>query len=492
MNNRSSEQDARKRRPLVAGLLSAVVPGVGQIYAGRTRRGAWLLGVSLLAVGLTAFFVLQDPLGASKLAFRPGVLISLLVADAVALAWRAFATVDAFLVAGGIWRFREWRWTAAAAAIAAILVLPHAAFAYYDLVQYDLITTLFAGSDATTTTMPTTTSTTSTTAPPGALTTSPPPTTTTTTTTTQPPAFWAGQERLNVLLLGSDSGVGRTGVRTDTIAVVSIEPDTGHAAVFSVPRNLRRVPVPQSWGIWDCDCYPDILNSLYGYAEARPETFPGSATPGANALKAVVGELLQIPVHYYALVNLDGFVDIVDAFGGVEITVTERIYDPAYPNEDGTTSVVDLQPGEYQFDGHEALIYARSRYTSDDYNRMGRQRCVVEALAAQADPFSLLRNFPTIADALERSLETDIPLDRVPELIDLVPLLNTDEIVSLQFIPPTYLGGLSAEGFPYPNTDLIREHVAVVMQLPPLEAMAALGVEPLSDACDGSAPAVTE
>ena len=68
--------------------------------------------------------------------------------------------------------------------------------------------------------------------------------TTTTTTTTQPPDVWDAYERVNFLLLGSDAGVGRTGTRTDTILLLSIAPETGDAAMFSVPRNLTEAPLP--------------------------------------------------------------------------------------------------------------------------------------------------------------------------------------------------------------------------------------------------------
>jgi LCP family protein required for cell wall assembly len=289
---------------------------------------------------------------------------------------------------------------------------------------------------------------------------------------------------LNILLLGSDAGIGRTGVRTDTMVVVSIDPATGDVALFSLPRNLAQVPLPDSIDIWACDCFPLILNELYGYGQSHPDSFPGPSNPGANAIKAGIGELLGIPIQYYALVALDGFVDLVDAVGGVTVTVTERVYDPAYPHEDGTTEVIDFQPGVYDLDGHQALAYARSRYSSDDYNRMGRQRCVIQAMVEQASPFDLLRGFPAIAETLKQSLETDIPLERIPDLIELLPDADIDGAVSLRLIPPVYNAGRNSGGYPLPNVERIREHVAIVMELPPEEAIVVLGIEPLADACD--------
>ena len=87
------------------------------------------------------------------------------------------------------------------------------------------------------------------------------------------------------------------------------------------------------------------------------------------------------------------------------------------------------------------------------------------------------------SDAIKRSVATDIPLDRLPDLIDLATIVDTDEAVGIGFTPPTYTTGRSAEGYPLPNVDLIREHVAIVMELPAAEAIEVLGLEPLADVC---------
>lgn len=484
--------DDRRHRPLVAAVLSAVVPGLGQWYAGRRRRAVVLLAISgVLLLGAALWFAV-DPVSVAKLAFRPGVLRGLLAIDVAVLALRVWATWDAYRCVPGPAASSRPVAASIVAVAAVVLVLPHAAFAYYDLVQLDLITSVFASPPTTITTTASPTAAPPTTTPGTAsvttLVSEPPPSTQTptTTTSTRPPVAWDGVERLNILLLGSDAGVGRTGVRTDTIVLVSIDPDTGETALFGVPRNFARVPMPSSVDLWACECFPPILNELYGFAERNPESFPGSATPGANALKGAVGELLGIPVHYYALVALDGFVDLVDALGGVTITVLEPIYDPAYPKEDGGTEVIDLEPGTYRFDGHLALAFARSRYSSDDYSRMGRQRCVLEGLVTQADPVSLLRGFPAVADVIKRSVETDIPIDAVPDLIELAAMVDTERALSLPLVPPTYVGGRTPDGFGTPDVELIRDHVRIATTLPVEEAIALLGIDPLADACGGS------
>jgi anionic cell wall polymer biosynthesis LytR-Cps2A-Psr (LCP) family protein len=117
--------------------------------------------------------------------------------------------------------------------------------------------------------------------------------------------------------------------------VVSINTETRRTALFSVPRNLEGVPFPPAANT-DLETFPDILNALWQYAEGRPELFPGAREPGATALKATIGHLLALRIDYYAMVDLRGFVEVVDALGGVTVNVPRPIYDAGVspPTED--------------------------------------------------------------------------------------------------------------------------------------------------------------
>jgi LCP family protein required for cell wall assembly len=348
-------------------------------------------------------------------------------------------------------------------------------------VQYGLITTVFQEDDvaAPDPALATTTSVASATDGSGAT----PPATTT--TGAPEPAIWDGLDRLNVLLLGGDAGVGRTGIRTDTMMVVSLDPETGNTAMFGIPRNFARVPLPEGQGVWDCQCFPRLLNDLYIEGIQRPEAFPGPGDPGVNAIKGGIGELLGIPIHYFALVTLESFVGIVDAVGGVEIDVQFRIVDEIYPHEDGVTieSIV-IEPGVQTLDGHLALAYARIRRHADDYARMNRQRCVLEAIVEQSNPAELLLAYPRIASVLEDTLLTDIPISRLPDFIDLLPKIDTERITTIRFIPPTYVGGVDEFGRNIPDVDRIRNDVQMAINLEPEAAIAALGIQALDDACE--------
>ncbi len=472
-------------KPLVAAAASAVVPGVGQFIVGDRRKGTVLVVVDIaLLAGF--YFAFGDELKLAKLWIQPTSLALMMIVNIIMLGYRLWAADDAYrtgkaaLPPGS--RVPAATMVLAGFGLVAVLLVPHAMFGYYDLIQYDLITTVFGASPTTSSTVPVT-SPPATTDNGGTV-----PTTQGTSSTTTPQnseAPWDGLERLNILLIGGDFGEGRTGIRTDTMITVSIDPSSGETAMFSVPRNWTQSPLPEGMGVWDCNCYPELINELWVAGEQYPDAFPGSGTPSENAVKGIISEFLGIPIHYYAMVNLDGFVDIVDALGGVEVYVPEAVYDAEYPNEDGTTTeVIDIKPGLQMFDGHLALAYSRSRNQDSDYFRMNRQRCVIEAMVDQADPVSLLRNFQSLANVIKDTMLTDIPIDALPKLVDLKPLINLDEVVSIRFIPPDYHLKFRDDGKPgrVPNIELVHEHVDLVLT-DPQRAVTELGLNSLEEVC---------
>lgn len=478
----SASAPSSSTKPLLAAVASAVVPGVGQFIAGNFRRGAALVGVDI-AILAGLYFYFGDTLNTAKLWLQPSQLAAMMVGNIVLLGYRIWATDDAYRLA----KRQQPRavsapagaMLAAGAAVVVILAIPHVVFGYFDVVQYDLITTVFGSNSPTTT---------------ATAVTSPPATTETggtspTTSTTEPlvvaVAPWDQRERLNILLIGGDFGEGRTGIRTDTMITVSIDPVTGDTAMFSVPRNWTQSPLPEGMGIWDCNCYPELINELWVAGENNPEAFPGQGTPFENAVKGVISEFLGIPIHYYAMVNLDGFVEVVDALGGVEVYVPSPLYDAEYPNEDGvTTQVIDIRVGLQKFDGSLALAYSRSRNQDSDYFRMSRQRCVIEAMVDQADPISLISNFGSLASVIKDNMQTDIPIEVLPLLIELKPVIDLENLVSIRFIPPEYHlkfrddGGLGR----VPNIELVHEHVNLVIK-DPARAVEELGLDQLDEVC---------
>lgn len=234
---------------------------------------------------------------------------------------------------------------------------------------------------------------------------------------------WANTERLNIMLLGQDAGADRTGTRPDTIMVASIDTASGQTALFSIPRNLESVEFPE--GTVAQEEFPNgfdyfgrnenLINAVWTWAEDRPDLFEGDPEPGLTATRWAVEETLGLEMDYYAMVNLQGFEDLVDALGGVDMVVERRI-----PIGGGAAAIDGyIEPGEQKLDGFHALWYARSREGSDDFNRMCRQQRIVRAVAEEADPTTLALSIPGLVTATENNIVTDIPVKNLDAFVEL-------------------------------------------------------------------------
>lgn len=465
-------RSSRRPQAFLAGVLSSVLPGAGQLYAGRAQRGLVMLAVTVAIALVAIAFALQGSVFLLRELVQPTVLLALLVANVVVFAFRAHCSVDAYKAARRSRAFagRSPGTTTTAGRAAAILILvvlvaaPHAVAGYYGYRSYDVLTTVFAdaepasalasGSESSLaagsptpggsppsgvaplaesvapSTQPETAETAETVAAPP---------TKTSGRATAPPSYWKDRGRVNVLLVGGDAGPYRYGIRTDTMIVVSIDTRTARAAIVGIPRNLSAVPLPAA-ARTDLETFPDILNALWGYAEAHPEMFPGAKQPGPTALKATIGSLLGLRIDYFAAVDLRGFVETVDALGGVTVNVQRHVWDLGVspPVEGEPLIAIDLEPGRHRLDGRAALAYVRTRWASSDYDRMHRQRCVIGALAQQASVGRLLKAFPKIATTVKRYVVTDIPLKALPDLIELVASLDAKRMVGLSIAPPAF------------------------------------------------------
>lgn len=428
---------AGRPRGLTCAVLSMILPGAGQLLGGRRRRGVAMLAVVALLLIAAAIVLSRGATFLAVQATRPEVLIGLLGANAALLLFRGWSAVDA-------WRLgrRPAARLARGAAVAAVLLVaavPHAVVAWYDWTAYDTITTVFAD-DAPSSIAP---------GLPFEAARRP-----------GPPAApaWPGRDRLTVLLLGGDAGPGRSGLRTDTMVVATIDVRSGHAALLSLPRNLADVPLPPAAAdLAPGGRFPDILNALSGWAQAHPDRFPGGRDPGAVALKEVVANITGLRIDYYALLDFRGFVEVVDALGGVTVDVPTRVLDRVSPPIDGEDWIrIDLAPGRQHLDARQAFAYVRARSQSSDYTRIERQRCVLTGLARQAGAGRLLTAFPRLARTARRYVSTDIPRRALPDLVRLMGRIDTDRIVSVGFTPPAYTSGWVGPGYPVPDIPEIR------------------------------------
>ena len=443
------------RRGWVAALASALLPGLGQWYAGERTRAIQLFGIDLVVVATAIFAVGWHTLAVVKLWVSPAALLLIIAINLVLLLFRALVTVNAYM-ADGVERQEGLARSTGLALTSLLVIAPHLLVGFVAITQYDLVDTVFAAPQGVVAAAETTTTEGEPETTFGAVaadlssTTTLPPST----TTTEPP-LWDGLHRLNILLLGADAGEGRRGLRTDTTIVVSLDPVSGSTAMFSVPRDLSNAPLPKGMGTWDCNCFPDLITHLYDAAVKNPDTFAGPGEPPINALKGALSEIFGIPIHYYAMVTLDGFVGIVDALGGVTIDVPKTIVDETYPHENGSTESVRIEAGRQHLNGHYALAYARIRRPSNDFARMHRQRCVLGALVDQTSPIDVISRFGAVAEAVKSHVSTDIPQDRLGDLIDLVPKISTDRIATQRITRAEYKTG-GAPGRVYYDIEQIR------------------------------------
>ncbi|WP_183094584.1 LCP family protein [Nocardioides stalactiti] len=259
--------------------------------------------------------------------------------------------------------------------------------------------------------------------------------------------------RYNVLLLGGDSGAGRWGLRPDSMTVASIDAETGRTILIGLPRNMANFPFAEGSVMaeefpdgFDCEgCY---LNGVSTWAEDHTDLFGDSDTPGIDATAMAVEGITGLPINYWAMVNLAGFKQLVDAVGGVTLNVRQAI--PVGGLGDDVTGYI--QPGKQKLNGFEALWFARARQGSDDYSRMARQKCVMNAMLQQISPQSVLTNFGDLAQASSDMFSTNLPPSEADRFIDLALKARGQKMSTLSLVPPLVNTG-------NPDIDLIHDKV---------------------------------
>ncbi|HWG56615.1 MAG TPA: LCP family protein [Gaiellaceae bacterium] len=447
------------KRRAAAGALSLLVPGAGHFALGERRRGAVLLALTGVLLGAVALVAWSWPTAVDH-----RLVAALLSANALLLALRLFAVADAARGAA----------VAAVAALAALTAAPHVAAGYVTVRGYGVLDEVFADAEPTDVL-----------AHDGVFLsiTTPLPRWVAPDTWTYGLAEQLGPAELKpvqgstevlvaeepaerpwttILLLGTDEGPGNWGARTDTIILAAIQHGTGRAAAFGIPRNLAQVPLgPKRTP------FKQPLNALYAAK--------GGGAAGASAVKQAVSTLLGVRVDYYALVNLRGFADLVDALGGVRIRVKERLVDEVTrPAWGEPKPKIDVRPGEVRrFYGREALAYVRSRKDSSDYTRMARQRCFLSALANQIDPVRVLRSFGSLARTVETSVSTDVPLSRLPALVRLVAGVDPRQTLTITFGPSYFFARRKDDNHPVPHEGKIQRTVRRAVLEPETFASAA-------------------
>ncbi|WP_345801860.1 LCP family protein [Microbacterium sp. AZCO] len=280
----------------------------------------------------------------------------------------------------------------------------------------------------------------------------------------------------NILLLGADSGAGRDSMRFDSISVVSVNAETGAVTITGIPRDMPDVPFSADSPMHEL--YPDghtgkssstcgwtsAINQLNTELEVcrdgasiYPEAASKGSTPGVEATKDAAEGVLGIQIPYYVFLDMKGFADLVDALGGVDITVSERLPKgggPAYEGQPAEDWAIGwIEPGAQHMDGDTAQWYARSRYTTSDWDRMKRQRQLQEAILAQFTPANVLTHFNAVAAAGSDLVKTDLPQSMLPYFADLALKAKEQPVQTIELTPE---GGVD---FQHPDFAYVKELV---------------------------------
>ena len=444
--------------PLRAVLLTMLLPGAGHWLTG-DRRHARLFAAPILAL-LVATFVLLIVGGTTKiliLLVTPGALLALGLLNLLIGGWRIGAT--AHLLRGSRLLTRDRAIVAFATLL--LVVAPHAAVGRSLVAFDDLLNSTFAeGSPSpdesgtpspSVDDSPTPSSSSAASAGPdkprgsgtGTL-----PSLTVTTPWVRPSEIpWGDDGKFDLLLLGSDAGTDRWSRRMDVMLLVEVDVATGRVAMFGFPRNMVNVPLPPgaARNASPCGCFQKLLNEVYTDATFYyPQLWPGDGSvSGIAAVRATISELAQRPIDAVLVADLWGVIKVVDAMGGVNMNVTEPIYDKNYPDPVLGSIQLRIDAGQQHFNGRLALAYARSRHQDSDYGRMRRQQALLLAIRDQLGAATIL-NAPALTAAAKGYVWTDLPRSSLPNLVDLFSRAATAPVRLFRFAPSAYPAYLNA------------------------------------------------
>jgi LCP family protein required for cell wall assembly len=459
------QEQSRARFPSVGAVLSFLFPGLGQLYSGQPTIALVLATpvVLVLASGLIAYLLVADRIRSAL--FNAPFLTGLLALDLALMMWRLFAILhvglarpvapvrgdespgtrsvttapgpgaaSAALLSGPAevetQRIPRRGWEVALVVLLVMLTVGMHTWAGIVLTRLDqTLHQVFAGG-----------------APVASGGGNQP--------LNQPNYHWDGKQRVNFLLLGIDSGPYRSEALTDTILVVSIDPVRRSAVMVSIPRDTGFMPLPDR-RIYADGRYPEKINSLTTVASKNPKLWcpdlPSGADCGIRTLQRSVGLYLGIDINYYATVNLQGFADLINALGGVEMCLAGTLTDPTYKNptpagRPGTT----LPAGCHGFNGLQALAYARIRkgtmtmpngtvVPQNDFTRSAHQQEVLLALQHQFARSNWVFALPDILSAIGETVTTDFPRNDGGNLASLADIIDPAHIQRVVLGWPGYV-----------------------------------------------------
>jgi LCP family protein required for cell wall assembly len=423
-------------------ILNLVFPGSVQALAGSRRLGKIGMGATLVAWGFvilafiigsvwpTAFFFLGT--------WGPSLVAGQIVLVLYALLWivLTFDTLRLIRIVKAAPRARVW---IAAVTVAALAVVSGGAFYASSLAGglNSALGTIFVAGP------------------------------------TEPPV----DGHYNFLLLGGDSGDDREGLRTDTAQVISVNASTGQTTVIGMPRDLQDIPF--SAGSPMLKLYPNgynqdtadyctrwaCLNTVYvdaelNHADLYPNAKKNGSSPGIEAMREAAEGITGLKIQYSVLVDMQGMSDLIDALGGVDINVTERV---AIATPDVPERLVPewINVGQQHLDGYHAMMYARSRWGGlGDYDRMARQQQVEDAMLHQMNPATVLAKFQGIAKAGAQVMKTTVPQSMLGYFVELGLKAKNQPLVRVELTPNNADFPVDTE---YPDYKSIQKYISTLL-----------------------------
>ena len=210
-------------------------------------------------------------------------------------------------------------------------------------------------------------------------------------------------ERVNIMLMGVDERNKDVG-RSDTLMVASLDSEQDTVSLLSIPRDTRVKIKRHGY---------DKINAAYAYG-------------GEELSQSTVESLLGIDINHYVIVNTHSFVDLIDALGGIDIEVEDRMqYEDPWDDDGGL--VIDLKPGMQHMDGKTAVTYVRYRDAEGDAGRVRRQQRFMRACLDKLTDPSIVMKLPDVLNEARKLVKTDLSIGEMIEIAQTLKIADESE-----------------------------------------------------------------
>lgn len=273
----------------------------------------------------------------------------------------------------------------------------------------------------------------------------------------------------NFLILGTGNQNHEGADLTDSIMLASLDEENKLVTMVSIPRDLY---------VKDTEVGNQKINQIYYTAKKKL----GNSTESIDVMKREVEKITGVPIHYWIKINFNGFKDLINALGGIDVTVKKSLYDPLYPKgETKGYEIFSIAAGPQHLDGETALKYARSRETTSDFDRADRQQIIINGIKEKAIKTDTILNqakINKILDALKENVETNISVKELLTLGSMAPDYSSDKIQNrlihndpsrcggFLYNPPTALYYGMYVLVPADKADLLRKYMDMNFNMP--------------------------